>query len=567
MNFGGPLRHITYAALALATLSLAGCGGGGGSGSPSPSPNPNPNPPPTTGQVAIAGRITFDRPPFSQQIGGGLNLDAPIELPARQVTVEAIDASSSTILASTATNTNGEYSLSVPQNRTVFIRAKAQLEKSSSAPTWNFRVLNNTNGDALYAMDSSQFSSGTSASTRDLHAPLGWNGSRYSDTRVAAPFAILDSVYEAKELILSAEPNRALPALDLFWSASNRTNQACVDDGDIGTTFYTTGGADDCVNNIPAGIYILGDHADGNGDTDEFDAHVIAHEFGHYYEDRFSRSDSIGGDHDPNQRLDFRLAFGEGWGNAFAGMTLDNPEYRDSYVGGDTDFGYNMESDDPSPEGWFNEGSVSEILWDIYDGGAEPNDPLALGFAPIHRAMIDDQRTTQSLTSIFSFAEAFRDANPTDASGLNALLAAEGIANTDEFGSSESNDGGDDSVLPLYQPILLNQQTAACSRAVAGAANANKLGNRKYFTFDNDRARTVAISVIGAPNGTGTDPATDPDVFVYQAGDVAAASQVEGNESFTVPLAAGLHIVEVYDFEIQNFPSTTRCMTVSLTGN
>jgi hypothetical protein len=265
--------------------------------------------------------------------------------------------------------------------------------------------------------------------------------------------------------------------------------------------------------------------------------------------------------------LDFRLAFGEGWGNAFAAMTLDNPEYRDSYIGGDTDFGYNMENDDPSPEGWFNEGSVSEVLWDIYDGGNEPNDALALGFAPIHRAMTGEQRTTQALTSIFSFAESFRAANTTDAQGLNALLAAENIADTNEFGSGESNDGGDASVLPLYQPIELNEQPVACSRGTAGGASANKLGNRKYLTFDNDSPRTVAISVIGAVDGSGTVAATDPDVFVYQRGDVVAASQVKGNESFSVTLAAGLHILELYDFDIQAFPATTRCMTVSITGN
>jgi hypothetical protein len=157
--------------------------------------------------------------------------------------------------------------------------------------------------------------------------------------------------------------------------------------------------------------------------------------------------------------------------------------------------------------------------------------------------------------------------NPTSAAGLNALLAAENIASTDEFASGETNDGGDASVLPLYQPIALNQQTTLCSRGVAGAANANKLGNRKYLVFDNNVARTVAISVMGAADGSGTVAASDPDVFVYARGDQLVASQVEGNESFTVALAAGLHVLEVYDFEIQNFPSTTRCMTVSITGN
>ena len=81
----------------------------------------------------------------------------------------------------------------------------------------------------------------------------------------------------------------------------------------------------------PDGIYILGDFTALGGDTDEFDQSVIAHEFGHYVEDRFGRSDSIGGDHGGSATLlDLRVAFGEGWGNAFSGMVLGDPIYRDS---------------------------------------------------------------------------------------------------------------------------------------------------------------------------------------------------------------------------------------------
>ena len=94
---------------------------------------------------------------------------------------------------------------------------------------------------------------------------------------------------------------------------------------------------DDCGQTNPDGIYILGDFA--AGDTDEFDQSVIAHEFGHYFEDRFGRSDSIGGDHGGSATLvDLRVAFGEGWGNAFSGMVLGDPIYRDSQQGMNSDF-------------------------------------------------------------------------------------------------------------------------------------------------------------------------------------------------------------------------------------
>src|SRR5690606_4113615 len=126
----------------------------------------------------------------------------------------------------------------------------------------------------------------------------------------------------------------AFTPLDFYWSSANRSGTVdqqgdavlCIDEGDIQTSFYTSGGApgetDDCGGSIPAGIYVLGSMqiASGGavGDTDEFDQHVIAHEFGHYVEDWFARSDSIGGSHGYPDKLDLRVSFGEGWGNAFA---------------------------------------------------------------------------------------------------------------------------------------------------------------------------------------------------------------------------------------------------------
>ncbi len=557
------LCALKYASVAIAALLLSACGGGGGGGGN--------NPPPPGGSVTVSGKITFDRPPFRAQLTTGLDLDNPVESPARHVVVEALDASSNAVLASTTTDTSGDYSLSVPAGRNVFIRAKAQMLKADAAPTWNFRVLNNTNGDALYAMDGSSFNSGTAASTRNLHAPTGWGSTSYTGTRAAAPFAILDTVFEAKELILSAEATRSLPELDLFWSSSNRNTSECTDDGNIGTTFYTTGGGDDgcgTSTDLAAGIYVLGDFAGGNGDTDEFDAHVIAHEFGHYYEDQFSRSDSVGGDHAGDDHVDFRLAFGEGWGNAFSGMTIDDPEYRDSYEGVDTDFGFDMEADDQSPEGWYSEVSISELLWDIYDSGSEPSDTLALGFGPIHQAMTGGQRTTAALTSIFSFSEALRAASPTSSSGLNTLLAAENISSTDEFAAGETNDAGDAELLPLYdEDLVLNQQPRlACSRSTFGVTGGNRLGNRRYLRFGNDVARTVTIQVSGALGEVGTVAATDPDLFVYERGFLAADIE-QGNATLSLDLDAGTHIIEVYDFNIRTEPSTTRCMTVSISGN
>ena len=228
------------------------------------------------------------------------------------------------------------------------IRARAQMAKTDAAPTWTFSVRNNTNSDALYVLDGENFDSGAASSTRNLRATSGWGGASYTGARAAAPFAILDTVYQAKELILTAAPTAAFPELNLFWSTQNRpASPFCPDDGNIGTSSYVVFGSDNldgCNRPGADGIYVLGEFS-STGDTDEFDQHVIAHEFGHYFEDRFSRSDSIGGDHGGGDRLDLRLAFGEGWGNAYSAMSLNDPAYRDSQQGVSSDFGFNLETD------------------------------------------------------------------------------------------------------------------------------------------------------------------------------------------------------------------------------
>jgi hypothetical protein len=561
------------AAAALAAVLLSACGGGGGGGGGAP--------PPAT--VTISGRITFDRIPFDTVRGNGLNPATVVNSPARQVTVQAIAATGQTVLATGTTDSSGNYSLSVPSNTSLFIRARAEMIKTDAAPTWNFSVRNNTTAgtnDALYAIDGSPASSGAANSTRDLNAPTGFGTNSYTGERAAAPFAILDTVFRTKELVLTATPNAAFPELRLFWSPNNRptVGRFCPDDGDIGTSSYivfANGELDDCNKPNADGIYVLGDFANGSGDTDEFDQSVIAHEFGHYVEDRFGRTDSIGGDHGGSETpLDLRVAFGEGWGNAFSAMSLGNPVYRDSQQGMQTEFFLDLEADDDVNEGWFSEISVGEILWDLFDATNEAGDTVALGFQPLFAVMTGAQVTTDALTSIFTLTNGLRAAQPTQQAGINALLNGEKINGTDDFGTGEMNFGGvgtAQDLLPIYRDIVRNDPPqTVCSRSPFGDASSNKLGNRVFLRFTNDVQRLVTITVNGANSGGGV-PATDPDIFVLRRGALAAfgVGNTPGTETISqAPLPAGVFIIEVYDFDIDTVVSPLpRCMTVSVTGN
>lgn len=570
-----------FTALAAFTV-LAACGGNGNGNGDTP-------PPFVGGTVTVSGRITFDRLDFSTTAGAGLNPNNPIESPAREVVVEAVRMGTFG-LAMTSTDANGDYTLTVPANTDMIIRARAQMTKTGTAPTWMFAVRDNTAGDGIYALDSALFNSGTTNVTaKNLRAPSDWNGNGYNPGRRAAPFAIIDTVYEAKQLILGANPTAQFPPLNLFWSEDNKNAEPfCPSIGNIGTSFYfrdaTGQTTDECATNprpLTDGIYILGFFPTSDvGDTDEYDSHVIAHEFGHYFEDRFSRSDSIGGEHNPGDRLDLRVAFGEGWGNAFGSMALNDPQYRDSFDGITQDFGFNLESDRNDNEGWFSEASVGEVLWDVFDSVADPGDNVALGFTPIYTVMTGDQVNTDALTSIYSFASSLRAQNASSAGAIASLLNDENIESTpDAFGAGETNNGGDPRALPVYADILLNQQIpGVCSSSVAGSkdpiinpnSNPNKLGNHRFFRFVNDAARPVAVTALGAQAGLGTVAATDPDIFVFRRGEavLAGESTEVGREAIPAqqPLPAGTYIIDVFDFQTTGTNQPPRCMTLSITG-
>lgn len=574
---------------------LAGCGGGGGSGG-----NPGGGAGGGGGNgggggptITVSGRVTFDRLQFQSTLEQGLNAAAPVVSPAREVVVEAVTGGT---VSSTTTDSDGNYSINVPANSNTFIRVRAQMLKTGSPPTWNFTVRDNANSDAVYVLQGDPFPTGTANITRDLHAPSGWTGTSYVDAnRSAAPFAILDTVHRAKQLILDAAAGAAFPDLNLYWSVENRDiiDRFCPDDGDIGTSFYFSDPSetarDDCSQPLPAGIYILGEYRGANaGDTDEFDAHVIAHEFGHYFEDQFSRSDSIGGEHASGQALDLRVAFGEGWGNAFGAMSLGDPQYRDSIGGIRQDFGFNLESDSTLNEGWFSEASVGEVLWDVFDTTAEPGDNVTLGFGPIFSVMIDQQTDTDALTSIFSFASALRSDNSAQSSAIRDLLQAEQISGTDEFGSGESNGGDDPGFTSVYSDIAVGGQlTGLCSTAAAsGNIDGNKLGNMRFVRFVNNAAGPVTIRADGVASATvpGSAAAVDPDILVYErgarrlfgtngSGEQIGESTADRQELVSqVQLDAGTtYVLVVYAFEVVDPNDATRvdtprCLNLSING-
>lgn len=571
----------------MAALLLAGCGGSGGDPPPAPAPQPpppSPNPVPGPGQVLIAGQVTYDFVPH-QNGGQGLDYGQTEARPARLVNVQYVVAGNA--VATARTDINGFYDLVVDENQSGFVRVRAESIETGT-PGWNFRVLDNTSGDAIYTLDGAVASSGTANSTRDLHAPSGWTGSGYGNERAAAPFAILDTIYEAAELLLTADPAIDFPPLATHWSPDNRPTVALdgepdLTTGEIGTSFYGTSfGAN--------GIYLLG--AEDN-DTEEYDPHVILHEFGHYLEDRLGRSDSVGGPHAFGDLLDMRVAFSEGWSTAFAAIALDDPIYRDAggfRQGGA--FSFSVESRANGAPGWFSEQSVYELIYDLVDANADFGDAVNLPFGDVWTAMTGAVTTTPAVTSIFPLLNAVKIANPGEQVLIDQLAASQSIDSvTSDFADGETNSGGGAHVLPIYTPITVNGGTPVnlCSTddfrsSVTGSTN--KLSSRRYLRFTPNAAGNVTITVEATSIPAGEF--ADPDFWVYRQGPIAvsdgppsaACQDVNGGawapgtcvESNSVPVTVTEHVLEIYEWTNTNAdddpdypPIGTTCFDVTVT--
>ena len=554
--------------LALAA-AIAGCGGsddgdgGGGGGNTSCSASPIPD-----ATVTVTGRVAFERVPFSTDASQGLDYAAIREEPAREVLVDVVSAANQGVLASTTTDASGQYSATVTSNTTVFVRAKAQTRHAT--PGWDVQVLNNANGNALYVLDSSTFCTDSTTITRDLTADSGWpdfGGNTYSGTRASAPFAILDSIYRAVQFLRSnGGENLALPPLSIFWSPDNRSSETW--DPDTGAILSGTQYLSVPIDSFPAGIYVLGQEG---VDTDEFDQHVLVHEFQHFLEDAISRSESPAGAHSMNERLDMRLAFSEGFANAFSGMVLDDAIYRDSFGTRQGNvFPINLESNLYNPAGWFNEGTVQSLVWDLYDPIPDALDDVSLGFAPMLGALSDELKNGSALTSLYTFVAALKQDAGAPVAAIDTLLQARQVFGTDAYGTGETNFADITEANPVYTTVTVGGAAVrVCGTVEAGTYNA--LGNRLFLRFSLAAAREVTIvaeyTVLGSQDG---GPTPDPDIVLYRNGYLADAMSSAANvETLTRSLEAGEYVIEVYEYSHVDFDEGAlrrgvTCMNVSV---
>ncbi|QDF03760.1 hypothetical protein BHS04_11195 [Myxococcus xanthus] len=512
-----PTRDLTRKVLALAftlVLTTACPGdddgdGGGGTGEP----------------VTLSGTVTYDFVPavYSPSTRRGtLDFAQSSKRPVRNAVVQVRQGTR--VLVDGTTDQQGRYTLTYTPSGSGALSVVA-LAKTTEP---EIQIEDNTDNNAIWAVGDNITATVT---TKDLHASHGWAGTNYTASRrTAAPFAILDSMYTASRAFMDVRPVN-FPLLKVNWSPNNMPQPGSKPQGRIGTSHFSF---------TENEIYVLG--RDGV-DTDEFDAHVIVHEWGHYFEANLSRADSPGGPHSSGDILDPRLAFGEGYGNALASILLPEPIYADTYWDASTlvAFGFDAESeptarpDDPK-KGAFSEMSVFRLLYDLFDSGTnESYDMVSYNLGIFYDVLVGPQKSTPALTTVGSF--------------INGFIAQPGVSTADVYlllahyniGSISSDFGdGDTQLRAIYTNVPGIPYTTEVP--LVGGRDYNKREQNQYYVFTGT-GRNMTISANHATEDVGIE--------VYGQGRSLAESDIgyTGTETVSIPTQADArYVVVVYGF-------------------
>lgn len=494
--------------------------------------------------------LVYDRVPYCQssECGSGLDYERTVQQPMRFVLVDVLSGSGTEVLQQgLVSDAEGQLSFSIDSDASFSLRIRAE-SRGAVPGQWGLRVVNNQGSTEVanypvYAIESTLFKASDVLGPINLGAGSGWTeADGYSAPRAAGPFAIIDSMILATEYALSGRGTLVFEPIDVYWSEAN-TEAA------VGTSFF--GGAY---------IMILGD---ADVDTDEYDESVVIHEWGHYFQHVLSRDDSLGGAHGSGDLLDMRVAFSEGWANAFSGLASDREIYQDSRGASQSQgFSLPLEQEltlaDGAVKGWYSEGSVQNFIFDLFDSPEKDDDMLALSTSAMINAMVDFMPQQSALTSIFSFTEGLLQISTANTSGILSLLNAQDIASgtssVDMFGLGETNSGQEyttkpgvsDVTLPVYMELDERLTTPdVCQDVFFGGSN--KLGVYRFIRFSLAVSGNYQITATTSQAPAGA--VADPDFYVYSSSVYRPAESADENiESLRLNLEAGDYTMAVTDY-------------------
>lgn len=277
------------------------------------------------------------------------------------------------------TDQNGNFSFELPVDSGDFTVKVNSRANNANAKAY---VMNDPTSNQYYSITATV--SSASSSSVSLLAPA-------TGSVIAGAFNILDKIVDANIFLREyasasacasfsdCETFTVAPLSYVYWTKGFNPNTYLGGGATNGVSFYLKGTNE---------MYILGG-IEGDvdfSDSDHFDNSIILHEYGHFIENYYSVSDSPGGRHAPNEVLDPRLAWSEGFANFFQAAVTGDPLYRDTEGNISCNLGANPgctgafhnedlevvdEYDNPVNlavrQGNFHEFAVTRVLWDAID--------------------------------------------------------------------------------------------------------------------------------------------------------------------------------------------------------
>lgn len=354
-----------------------------------------------TGGVLITSRAQF-KPKLVT--GSGLGADSTA-VDVKYAEVAVVNSAGATIQCG-ETDATGNISLSIPQaadtyTLKVFSRAFNSRYKVS--------VLNNPTANLPYSISASFTLVGSETA---LAVTLTAADASTSQV-LSGAFNILEQIYKANEYLrsntacatangISCTAVTVPDKIQIFWTAGLSPG-AYYNSASSPISFFSPTAS----GQIVRGLYILGGvNGDLNcTDSDQFDNSVILHEYGHFLEDFYGKSNSPGGSHNGNFIVDPRLAWSEGWANFFQAAVRGASDYTDTYGNtscstGSHGISIQLQIQTPTAgqdymalgtaagEGIFREVSVSRTLYHTMNTAAPYSGP-GVGFPMIWRTFAD----------------------------------------------------------------------------------------------------------------------------------------------------------------------------------
>ena len=345
---------------------------------------------PAFADYTVTGKFQYEDREFN--INGFTGTITP--RPVRFADVRIIITGTSTVLATGATDSVGNFSINVPGSVAQSISALC-VTSSTGTPglQLDLKVANSgfTFGDFYSVTSATMAASGSG--TVSIGTTLAT-----ASSDIGKAFNIWDVINDGQDFVASTTGSRPSVKLTAIWRSTQLSSQS----------FFRSG--------TPKFIYV--------GINAAYDDTIIAHEFGHYLDNVFSKSDSPGGLHfvgDDEQ--DIRLSWSEGLAT-FLGSSIrrfkgyPRPDIYVNTDGASLDFAFEIETLTEgnaiidSRTGSTNEVAVSAALWDITDGPTtadaspgidEANDTLSRPFLEVWKVLTTYMPTLSPGISIEDF--------------------------------------------------------------------------------------------------------------------------------------------------------------------